>query len=56
MEQKVSQISLDKLKENNQNDIKNIYNNIESLLIEPKVIEYLQQHGYTFKNFYEIIK
>lgn len=22
----------------------------------PKVIEYLQQHGYTFKNFYEIIK
>lgn len=42
MEQKVSQISLDKLKENNQNDIKNIYNNIESLLIEPKVIEYLR--------------
>ena len=42
MEQKVSQISLDKLKENNQNDIKNIYNNIESLLIEPKVIEYLK--------------
>ena len=22
----------------------------------PKVIEYLQQQGYTFKNFYEIIK
>ena len=42
MEQKVSQLSLDKLKENNQNDIKNIYNNIESLLIEPKVIEYLR--------------
>ena len=42
MEQKVSQISLDKLKENNQNDIKNIYNNIESLLLEPKVIEYLR--------------
>ena len=42
MEQKVSQISLDKLKENNQNNIKNIYNNIESLLIEPKVIEYLR--------------
>ena len=42
MEQKVSQISLDKLKENNQNDIKNIYNNIESLLLEPKVIEYLK--------------
>lgn len=42
MEQKVSQISLDKLKENNQNDINNIYNNIESLLLEPKVIEYLR--------------
>ena len=42
MEQKVNQISLDKLKENNQNDIKNIYNNIESLLLEPKVIEYLR--------------
>lgn len=42
MEQKVSQLSLDKLKENNQNDIKNIYNNIESLLLEPKVIEYLR--------------
>ena len=42
MEQKVSQISLDKLKENNQNDIKNIYNNIESLLLEPKVVEYLR--------------
>ena len=42
MEQKVSQISLDKLKENNQNDIKNICNNIESLLLEPKVIEYLR--------------
>lgn len=42
MEYKVTQTSLDKLKENNQNDIKNIYNNIESLLLEPKVIEYLK--------------
>ena len=54
MEQKVSQISLDKLKENNQNDIKFIYNNIESLLVEPKVIEYLKPNkGLTdiLKNF-----
>ena len=42
MEQKVSQISLDKLKEQNRNDIKAIQNNIESLLIEPKVFEYLK--------------
>lgn len=42
MEYKVTQTSLDKLKENNQNDIKSIYNNIESLLVEPKVIEYLK--------------
>ena len=42
MEQKVSQISLDKLKEQNRNDIKAIQDNVESLLTEPKVFEYLK--------------
>lgn len=42
MEQKISKISLNELKDKNQNDLKLIHSNIESLLDEPKVIEYLQ--------------
>lgn len=42
MQRNISQTSLDELKVKNQKDLKLIYDNIESLLAEPKVIEYLR--------------
>ncbi len=42
MQRNIGQTSLDELKVKNQSDLKSIHDNIESLLAEPKVIEYLR--------------
>ncbi len=42
MQCNINKISLDELKVKNQSDLKSIHDNIESLLVEPKVIEYLR--------------
>ncbi len=42
MQRNINKTSLDELKVKNQSDLKSIYDNIESLLAEPKVIEYLR--------------
>lgn len=42
MQRNINKTSLDELKVKNQSDLKSIHDNIESLLAEPKVIEYLR--------------